>query len=319
MKMSENKKEEITNKSDLNYWVYNKEYPIHSNAAILVAGNAGIGKSFFIYKRLLPIYIKYGGYKTILICSRMGKFDATTAEELEAPIYKDTLVEFIKIDESYEICQKIRANAIINEYLLELTKVKSDKDLVKIRKKLTSLIKSSGELKIIKDELMKLNKVIDQFMTISPEEIADYAQLLFRRGSQITFNPVIIVYDDQSGSDEFIKPYSDIHKLIYCRRHLHLTMVMSVQSITTISTNIRRNCTEFICFSTLSEMDVKLLRDRLPIKWTYKDLIELFIEIANEENRNQKMLSIFTVFPFAQIIKGLPECVLKSQASDAAE
>ena len=319
MKMSENKKEEITNKSDLNYWVYDKEYPIHSNAAILVAGNAGIGKSFFIYKRLLPIYIKYGGYKTILICSRMGKFDATTAEELEAPIYKDTLVEFIKIDESYEICQKIRANAIINEYLLELTKVKSDKDLVKIRKKLTSLIKSSGELKIIKDELMKLNKVIDQFMTISPEEIADYAQLLFRRGSQITFNPVIIVYDDQSGSDEFIKPYSDIHKLIYCRRHLHLTMVMSVQSITTISTNIRRNCTEFICFSTLSEMDVKLLRDRLPIKWNYKDLIELFIEIANEENRNQKMLSIFTVFPFAQIIKGLPECVLKSQASDAAE
>ena len=319
MKMSENKKEEITNKSDLNYWVYDKDYPIHSNAAILVAGNAGIGKSFFIYKRLLPIYIKYGGYKTILICSRMGKFDATTAEELEAPIYKDTLVEFIKIDESYEICQKIRANAIINEYLLELTKVKSDKDLVKIRKKLTSLIKSSGELKIIKDELMKLNKVIDQFMTISPEEIADYAQLLFRRGSQITFNPVIIVYDDQSGSDEFIKPYSDIHKLIYCRRHLHLTMVMSVQSITTISTNIRRNCTEFICFSTLSEMDVKLLRDRLPIKWNYKDLIELFIEIANEENRNQKMLSIFTVFPFAQIIKGLPECVLKSQASDAAE
>ena len=317
--MSENKKEEITNKSDLNYWVYDKDYPIHSNAAILVAGNAGIGKSFFIYKRLLPIYIKYGGYKTILICSRMGKFDATTAEELEAPIYKDTLVEFIKIDESYEICQKIRANAIINEYLLELTKVKSDKDLVKIRKKLTSLIKSSGELKIIKDELMKLNKVIDQFMTISPEEIADYAQLLFRRGSQITFNPVIIVYDDQSGSDEFIKPYSDIHKLIYCRRHLHLTMVMSVQSITTISTNIRRNCTEFICFSTLSEMDVKLLRDRLPIKWNYKDLIELFIEIANEENRNQKMLSIFTVFPFAQIIKGLPECVLKSQASDAAE
>lgn len=309
----------IENKSDLLYWVYNDEYPLHSNAATLVAGSAGAGKSYFIFKRLLPIYIKYAGYKTILICSRMGKFDATTSEELDAPIYKDALVEFIKIDESYEICQKIRANAIINEYLLELTKVKNDKDLVKIRKKLTTLIKSSGELSVIKEELMKLNKVIDKFMTISPEEIADYAQLLFRRGSQITFNPIIIVYDDQSGSDEFIKPYSDIHKLIYCRRHLHLTMVMSVQSITTISTNIRRNCTEFICFSTLSERDVKLLRDRLPIKWTYKDLLELFIEIANEEDRNQKMLSIFTVFPYQNIIKGLPECVLKAHAGDARE
>ena len=93
------------NPSSLDYWVYNEEYPIHSNAAIVVAASAGAGKSYFIFKRLLPIYIKYGGYKTILIASRMGKFDATTAGELDEPIYKDVLVEFIKVDESYEICQ----------------------------------------------------------------------------------------------------------------------------------------------------------------------------------------------------------------------
>ena len=306
--------DKIENKSDLLYWVYNDEYPLHSNAATLVAGSAGAGKSYFIYKRLLPIYIKYGGYKTILIASRMGKFDATTSAELDAPVYKDVLVEFIKIDESYTICQRIRANAIINEYLEQLMKVKSDKDLMKIHKKLSNLIKSSGELEIVKQELLKLYAVVEKFMSISPEEIADYATLLYKRGSQITFNPVIIVYYDMSGTDAFIKPYSDIHKLIYCRRHLHLTMVMSVQSITTISTNIRRNCTEFVCFSTLSEMDTKLLRDRLPIKWTYKELLEMFVDIADEEDRNQKMITIFCVFPHQKIVKGLPPCMLEPAA-----
>ena len=301
----------ITNRSDLLYWTYDKEYPLHSNAAVLVAAGAGTGKSYFIYKRLLPVYIKYGGYKTILIASRMGKFDATTSSELDSDIYKDVYVEFIKIDESYEMCQRIRANAIINEYLQELMNIKKDKDLVTIKDRLTSLMKASGELSIIKDELTKLYRLFDKLMTISIEEVVDYATLLYNRGSKITYNPIIIVFDDYSSSDEFIKPYSDIHKLIYCRRHLHLTMVMSVQSLTTISTNIRRNCTEFICFSSLSEKDVKLLASRLPIQWKYKELLDRFIDISNEQDRNQKMITVFTVFPYNQVILGLPECMLK--------
>ena len=302
--------QKITNKSDLLYWTFNKDYPLHSNAGILVAGGAGVGKSYFIYKRLLPIYIKYGGYKTILIASRMGKFDATTANELDEDIYKDVYIEFIKMNETYEMCQKIRANSIINEYLQKLMNIKKDKDLLKIKKELTNLMKASGELTIIRDELDKLYKLFDKFLTITIPEIVDYATLLFNRGSQITFNPVIVVFDDYSGSDEFIKPYSDIHKLIFFRRHLHLTMVMSVQSLTTISTSIRRNCTEFICFSTLSPKDVKLLSDRIPVQSSYKELLNDFIKISQEDDRNQKIISIFTVFPYHKVVIGLPECVL---------
>ena len=302
--------QKITNKSDLLYWTFDKEYPLHSNAGILVAGGAGVGKSYFIYKRLLPIYIKYGGYKTILIASRMGKFDATTASELDGDIYKDVYVEFIKMDESYEICQRIRANVIINEFLVKLMNIKKDKDLMNIKKELTNLMKAAGELSIIKNELLKLHRLFDKFLTITIPEIVDYATLHFNRGSQITFNPIIIVFDDYSGSDEFIKPYSDIHKLIFCRRHLHLTMVMSVQSLTTISTNIRRNCTEFICFSTLSPKDVKLLSDRIPIQYTYKELLNDFIKISQEDNRDQKIITIFTVFPNHKVIIGLPQRML---------
>ena len=86
---------------------------------------------------------------------------------------------------------------------------------------------------------------------------------------------------------------------------------MSVQSLTTISTSIRRNCTEFICFSTLSPKDVKLLSDRIPVQNTYKELLNDFIKISQEDNRNQKIITIFTVFPNHKIVIGLPECVLK--------
>ena len=306
----------IENRSDLNYWIYDSEYPLHSNAAILVAGSAGCGKSLFTYRVLLPTYVQQAGIKTILICSRTGQLDYTTSSELKNPIYKDVGIEFIKIDKSFEKVQMIRADAIINEYLLKLMKINNEKDLVEISKDLQKFIKNTLEFKIINSELSKLLAIIHKFMSIEPDEVRDYAEMLYKRGTQLTYNPILIVYDDMSGNDEFIKQYSDIHKLIYCRRHMHVTMIMNVQSLTTVSTNIRRNTTVFICFSTLSEKDVKLLSDRIPIKWTYKQLYEAFIKISDEEKRNDKMLSVFTVFPNAKISIGSPQCIRKLLPGD---
>lgn len=299
----------MSNPSALDYWTFDKAYPLHSNAAILNIGAAGSGKSYFTYKHILPVYIKHGGIKTVLICSRTGRFDSTTSKELENPIYKNVAVEFICSDEAFKKCQVIRADAIINEYLKELMEVKDDDQLIKIGKRLNKLIKDVGELTFLKEELMKLAKIINKFLVIEPDEIRDYARLLFVRGSQLTYNPILLVFDDYSGTDEFMKPYSSIHKLIYIRRHLHLTMLMNVQSLTTVSTNIRRNTTIFICFSTLSEKDLKLLSDRLPIKWTYKKLLEAFYSIADAENRNDKVLSVFCVYPFQQVVIGTPSCL----------
>ena len=299
------------NPAALDYWVFNKDYPLHSNAAILNIGSAGSGKSYFTYKYIIPIYIKYGGIKTILICSRTGRFDATTAGELESPIYKDVSVEFVSNSEVYKKCQVIRAEAIINEFLLDLQKIKKEEDLIKIGKKLTKLIKDTSDLEYLKEELEKLRGVINRFLVISPDDIKDYAEMLYIRGSKLTYNPILLVYDDYSGTDEFIKQYSNIHKLIYVRRHLHLTMLMNVQSLITVSTNIRRNTTIFICFSTLSERDLKLLSDRLPIKWSYKNLLDAFIQISDAENRDDKLLTLFTVYPNNKIICGTPE-ILKN-------
>ena len=302
------------NKSDLNYWVFNKEYPLHSNAAILNVGSAGTGKSFFTYRVLLPIYIKEGGIKTLLICSRTGKFDYTTATELEAPIYKDVLIYFIKIEESNRCCQMLRADAIINEYWQKIMAIKDEDDLIKIRKDLLNQCRQAGqsEFETIKMELDKLLSIIEKkLLHMTVDDVKDFAQMRWDTGTKLTYNPTLIVFDDMSGTDAFIKPYSDVHKLIYCRRHLHLTMIMLVQSLTTVSTNIRRNCTEFICFSTMSEADAKLLKNRIPITWTYKELIDAFIKISNEEERNDKMLTLFTVFPNQSIVIGAPPCIRK--------
>lgn len=301
----------IENKSDLNYFIYDKEYPLHSNAAILCVGSAGCGKSYFVYKYLLPIYIKYGGVKTILICSRTANIDFTTVSELENPIYKDVGIDFIKVEESYERCQLIRSNAMINEYIEKFMNAKSDEQVESLLKQLKKTIKTVSDLTIIHNELLKFYGYVSGFVSIDVDTVHEYARLLWLSGSKITYNPIVIVFDDMSGTDDFIKPYSDLHKLIYVRRHLHLTMIMNVQSLTTISVNIRRNTTVFVCFSTLSEQDVKLLSSRIPIHsgMNQKELREVFCNMANSEDRNDKVLTLFTVFPNCKVTVGTPQCL----------
>ena len=301
-----------SNPASLTHWVFDKEYPLHSNAAILNVGSAGSGKSYFAYNVLLPIYIEKMNLKTILICSRTGRFDYTLSSSFENPIYKKIAIDFVKVEESYKKCQQIRSEAIVNEFLERLMKVKNEKELAKITKDLTKLIKNASDLETIREELIKFSTVLTKYMSLSLDEVRDWSELLYIRGSRKSYNPILIVYEDYSGTDAFMKPYSDIHKLIYCRRHLHTTMLMNVQSLTTVSTNIRRNATIFICFSTLSPRDVELLFERIPInsKMSRKQLVLAFEDICEREDRNQKIISVFCTFPYQKLVIGAPESIL---------
>lgn len=308
---------EKNNKSDLNYIVWNKEFPLHSNAAILNIGSAGSGKTFLCYKVILPVYITHFGIKSILICSRTGNFDYTAAEELKSPIYKDVSIEFIKVEDSFRRCQEIRAQAIINEYLEKCMELKSDKKFAKLRESFKKFISNDSKLEYLVSELKRFDQeVLEKFTFLSIEEIHDFAELMLCAGTRYikdSYIPILIIYDDYSGEEAFIKPYSDIHKLIYCRRHLHLTMVMNVQSLVSISQNIKRNATVFVCFSTLSEKDIEMLSERVPYSsgFNKKSLKEAFIKINEETERNNKMLTLFTVYPNQKVVLGSPSCVLE--------
>lgn len=297
------------NKSDLNYWVFNDEYPLHNCLLGVICGSTNSGKSYFTYKYILPAYIKNKAVKTILICSRTGKYDATTAAELESPVYKEVAIDFVKLEETYERCQLIRSNAIINEYVEMFMNAKDDEEVEKILKKLKNLIKSSSELDVIHAELIKFYNYVSGFISIDVDVVHEYARLLWLSGTKITYNPTIIVFDDYASTSEFLKPTSNMHKLAYVRRHLHLGMLMLTQSIIAISASIRRNTSLFVLFSTLSEMDLKAIRERLPIKWSYKQLLEKFMEISEAENRDDKVISIFCFYPFQKVVQGTPACL----------
>lgn len=302
---------EKENKSALNYYIFDKEYPLHNCLLGVICGSTNSGKSYFTYKYILPAYIKDGAIKTVLICSRTGKYDQTTSSLLDDPIYKDVCIDFVKIDETYERCQLIRSNAIINEYIDKFMNVKNEEEISSLLKKLKSLIKSSSELNVIHDELSKFYSYVSGFISIDVELVKEYARLLWLSGSKITYNPTIIVFDDYASTSEFLKPTSNLHKLVYVRRHLHLSILVLTQSIVAVSASIRRNTSLFVLFSTLSEMDLKLIRDRLPIKWSYKELLQKFIEISEAEDRDQKVISIFAFYPFNCVIQGLPDCMKK--------
>lgn len=303
--------------SALDYRVYNPEYPLHSNAAILNIGAAGSGKSFFAYRVIIPIYIKYLGIKSLLICSRTGAFDVTTSSELENPIYKDVAVEFIRIDESFKRCQEIRAQAIINEYLEKCLEVKSEKEIVEIRKKFLKLINADSKVPHLVDELKRFDRdVLSKFMLMDIRLIHDWAELMIKSGERYvkdTDIPILIVFDDYASDRSFLRVSSDIHKLIFVRRHLRTTMLMNIQALPTVSTQIRTNSTVFVCFSTMTEMDIDLLSQRVPYSagFTKKKLKEAFVEINEAESRNDQMLTVFTVKPMQKVVLGAPPCISK--------
>lgn len=299
------------NKSDLCYWVFDDEYPLHNCLLGVVCGSTSSGKSYFTYKYILPAYIKNNAVKTILICSRTGKYDATTAAELDNPVYKDVAIDFVKIDDTYQRCQLIRSNAIINEYIEMFMKAKSEDDIVKILKKLRGLMKSSSELEVIHNELKKFYGYVCSFASVDVATAREYALLLWNSGTKITYNPTIIIFDDYASTSEFLRPTSNMHKLAYVRRHLHLGMLILTQSIVAVSASIRRNTSLFVLFSTLSEMDLKAVRDRLPIKFTYKELLDKFLEIAEATDRSDKVISIFSFYPYQKVVCGTPACLKK--------
>ena len=300
------------NPSALNYWVFNKEYPLHSNAEILITGSAGSGKSYFVYNYLLPIYIKEMNIKTIFICSKTGKLDMTTSNLLKSSIYKDVGIDFVKMDEIYERVQLTRAESLINEFNLKMMKIKTFNDYKKLVKKLENLIKSLYEYDVLRSELEKLLQTYRKYVNIEIDEMKEISNYLYVKSTtKLTYNPIIVIFDDCSGSKEFLLPTSDIHSLTYCRRHMLVNMFLCVQSLTTVSTNIRRNCTIFINFSTLSPKDVESLSERIPIKWTKKTLLEAFINISEAENRDDKVLTLFTVYPYHKIVLGTPQCLKK--------
>ena len=301
------------NKSDLNYWVFNDEYPLHNCLLGIICGSTNSGKSYFTYKYILPAYIRNNAVKTILICSRTGRYDQTTNSLLDDPLYKDKgiAIDFVKIDDTYRKCQMIRSNAITNEYIEKFMNAKNNDEVEKILKDVKALIKSSSELEIIHDELTKFYGYVSSFITIDIDLVHEYARLLWLSGTQVTYNPTIIIFDDYASTTEFLRPTSNLHKLAYVRRHLHLGMLLLTQSIAAVSTSIRRNTSLFVLFSTLSEMDLKAIRDRLPIKWSYKQLLAKFIEISDSEIRDDKVISIFCFYPFQKIVCGTPECLKK--------
>lgn len=303
---------EKENKSAYNYYIFDEEYPLHNCLLGVICGSTNSGKSYFTYKYILPAYIKDGAIKTILICSRTGKYDQTTSSLLDDPIYKDCCIDFVDLEDTYERCQLIRSNAIINEYIEKFMNVKNEEEISSLLKKLKNMIGSSSKMNVIQDELSKFYSYVSGFISVDVESVREYARLLWLSGTKITYNPTIIIFDDYASSSEFLNQKSNLHQLVYIRRHLHLSILVLTQSIVAVSVSIRRNASLFVLFSTLSEMDLKLIKGRLPYGLiSYEELLQKFIEISKSDKRDDKVISLFVFYPFNKLIKGLPDCLKK--------
>ena len=97
--------------------------------------------------------------------------------------------------------------------------------------------------------------------------------------------------------------------MVLLRRHLHLSMFILSQTAVGINTDIKRNANTFHLLPSLSHANIELIAFRLPMSVNKKQLQEIYIEGCKNEDRNQNLISLFTVFPYHKIVKGAPSCL----------
>lgn len=118
--------------------------------------------------------------------------------------------------------------------------------------------------------------------------------------------PILIIIDDNVGDNELSNPKSMLTQLIYLRRHLHCSLFILSQSATGINTNIRRNTNSFHLLPSISNADLKLINDRLPAQLGLSDIKDNYLCNCENKDRNQRMTSLFCVFPNNKIVDGAP-------------
>ena len=125
------------------------------------------------------------------------------------------------------------------------------------------------------------------------------------------YQPILIVVDDNAVNNELSNPRSSFTQLCITRRHLHCSLVVLVQSVTFVNTNLRRNATSYHLLPTMSPEDLKLIRKRLPIKLRQngETLEDRYIRNIENPDRTQKMTHVFTTNPYDILVDGCPDCV----------
>lgn len=122
--------------------------------------------------------------------------------------------------------------------------------------------------------------------------------------------PILLIIDDNAGNTELCNQNSDLTKLIYIRRHLHLTIFILSQSTIAINTNIRRNVNSFHLLPSLSISDLKLIHNRLPVSIKLNDFIERYNRNTKNPDRNQQITHLFCVHPYHKCIDGSPLSII---------
>lgn len=386
--------------ADLLSKIFDESYPLNNHTVSVILGGSGSGKSYFCYNILTKIYLDNFDVFHLLICSKTARCDKTLSDSLESfeREYPYLQINLINIGELAEKCQSIRADSLKAEYLNQLCKIKTYKEMLKFidrdieekMKTMTQFPRIQEELYLLIDDLRTLmepdsyrietintpknmiaperletmdedekrdifsdpekfdinyvvnfqglginQKVFETYET-KPLIIVDYhnrelsereyldqvykgimsyihREILLQRRAQLVFGnsyqPILAIVDDNVGDAELVRPHSALTQLIYLRRHLHTSIFILSQSATGINTNIRRNTNSFHLLPSISNLDLKLINERLPAQLGIKDIREKYLQNNQNEDRNQRMTSLFCVAPYNCIVDGAPPCV----------
>lgn len=177
-------------------------------------------------------------------------------------------------------------------------------------------ITPDSEIKIDYEVLLSLNEYSNPYVREKKltqkiiENIHSFARVTVNSCGP-EYQPILAIVDDNVGTTALNNKNSPFTSLALVRRHLHLSIFILSQSCVGVNTTIRRNTNSFHLLPNISQVDLNYIRSYLPASISLEELKERYESNNLEDDRNQRITNIFCVYPYNEVVDGLPPSVVK--------
>jgi rRNA pseudouridine-1189 N-methylase Emg1 (Nep1/Mra1 family) len=240
-----------------------KEFPFGKNGICAFIGGMGKGKSYQYLKlahKQQDIF-NQPFFETVVICSTSGEFDKTV-KSYKPAIEKSNLIS-VKDDELLEWLSAYKQKILLYNTIMEYVRNKFKNP-------------SEDMIKIINEYRLQRNpKRLLKFINMKLEEI----------GWKTYPHRLLLILDDFASHPLLKHKENPLSRELKKLRHFNINVIICVQTTKSIPKDIKRNLSDIVLFTGISEEDFKfLIRESSASCFEYKVLWESYRKITGNHS-----------------------------------
>jgi hypothetical protein len=240
-----------------------KDFPFGKNGICAFIGGMGKGKSFQYLK--LAAKQQYLSnepfFETIAICSTSGEFDKTV-KSFKPAIDKSNLLT-VKDDELLEWLKGYKQKVFLYNTIMEYVR---------------------NEFKSPSEEMMKL--ILEHRLQRDPRRLLKFITMKINEIGWRTYpHRLLLILDDFASHPLLRHKENPLSRELKKLRHFNINVIVCVQTTKSIPKDIKRNLSDIVLFTGISEEDFKyLIRESSASCFEYKVLWESYRKITGNHS-----------------------------------